>query len=235
MAQVDASIGGKTGVDLPFSKNLIGTFWQPMAVLASPEALRTLSERDYAGGLAEVTKYAMIADAGLMRLCERSVEAVMERDPEALRRLIKRCARIKAQVVAQDEREAGLRAILNYGHTVGHALEAASRYRRLSHGEAVSIGMVVACEIAAQRGLADRDTCLRQRALLESFGLPTAVPAWAQTEHILALTGFDKKRRGRRLRLVLPTGVGKVTIADDVPPRAIRAAIAAAGATRKRT
>jgi 3-dehydroquinate synthase len=234
LAQVDAAIGGKTGVDLPLGKNLAGTFWQPIGVLASPAALATLKPQDYACGLAEVVKYAMVADERLMGVCERRAGAVLERDLETLRLLIRRCARTKAQVVAADERESGLRAILNYGHTVGHALEAVSSYRRLSHGEAVSIGMVVAGEIAARLGLCDRETCARQKAALESFGLPTAVPDWAEGRELISRLGLDKKRYRGRLRFVLPRRVGCVTVTEDVPQRAVTAALRVARATRKR-
>jgi 3-dehydroquinate synthase len=234
LAQVDASLGGKTGVNLPAGKNLLGTFWQPLGVLAVPKVLSSLTSNDFASGLAEVAKYAMISGEGLLRLCERNQRAILERDPATMRLIVAECARIKAKVVCKDEREEGLRTILNYGHTVGHAIEAESGYRRVGHGHAVSIGMVAAAEVALRAGLVSEEFCERQRSLLESFGLPVTVPPWAQTDALMERIRFDKKRMGGKIRLVLPEGVGAVLIDDNVSPRAMRTGIEAARVTRKR-
>jgi 3-dehydroquinate synthase len=235
LAMVDAAIGGKTGVNHPGGKNLIGAFHQPKLVLIDPLVLATLPEREFRAGMAEVIKYAVIGDGILFR----DLETAAERDPRGglasreavgpvlLQRLLERSAAAKARVVAADEREGGLRAILNYGHTLGHAVENLSGYGTWLHGEAVGLGMLAAGDIAVAMGLwsqADQD---RQRRLIAAAGLPMDWPA-LDPEAVLASLQADKKVRQGKVRFVLPTGVGSVTIRDDVEPATIRAALAVA-------
>ncbi len=235
LAMVDAAIGGKTGVNHPGGKNLIGAFHQPKLVLIDPRVLATLPEREFRAGMAEVIKYAVIGDEQLFDDLEQAAVrdpqgALASRDaigPELLQRLLERSAAAKARVVAADEREGGLRAILNYGHTLGHAVENLSGYGTWLHGEAVALGMVAAGDIAVAMGLwsqADQD---RQRRLVAAAGLPMGWPA-LDPDAVLSSLQVDKKVRQGKVRFVLPTGVGSVTIRDDVDPATIRAALAVA-------
>ncbi|MDW8373088.1 MAG: 3-dehydroquinate synthase [Planctomycetota bacterium] len=227
LAMVDSAVGGKTGIDIPAGKNLIGAFCQPVAVICDPAVLTTLDERNYRAGLAEVIKYGVIRDAALLAWLEGQAEAVSARDPEAIAHIVHESCRIKAWYVACDEREEGLRAELNLGHTFGHALEAESGYQGLLHGEAVAIGMRLACVLARSLGvLADPDLPARLDALLTRFGLPLRYPATdpALIERLVARTALDKKARGGRVRFVLPVRAGQVTVL----PVADQAAIAAA-------
>jgi len=219
LAQVDSSVGGKVGINHPRGKNLIGAFYQPLGVLIDTQTLATLPERDYRSGLAEVVKYGVILDAAFFEFLESHVEAINRREPETLDAVVARCCRLKADVVEQDEEErTGLRAVLNYGHTFAHAFEALARYGRLLHGEAVSIGMVYAAELACRLHRVDREFYNRQRDLLTAFGLPVALPAdcgWETTE-VLDRMRLDKKSAAGRLRFVLPTRLGHVELVDDV-------------------
>ncbi len=235
LAMVDAAIGGKTGVNHPGGKNLIGAFHQPKLVLIDPRVLATLPDREFRAGMAEVIKYAVIGDAQLFDDLEEAASsdpqgALASREaigPERLQRLLERSAAAKARVVAADEREGGLRAILNYGHTLGHAVENLSGYGTWLHGEAVGLGMLAAGEIAVAMGLwsqADQD---RQRRLVAAAGLPMGWPA-LDPEAVLTSLQADKKVRQGKVRFVLPTGVGSVTIRDDVDPATIRTALAVA-------
>jgi 3-dehydroquinate synthase len=211
LSQVDSSVGGKTGVNLSEGKNLLGAFHQPRLVVADVGTLRTLPEREFQSGLAEVVKHAMIADAGLFDLLEARAGDMLRRDPHVLQGVVARNCAIKAAVVEADEREGGRRAILNFGHTVGHALEAALAYGTVTHGEAVARGMVVATELSVRRGLCPRQDADRLVALLQRFGLlTTAVPAFEALEkYILS----DKKRRAGVLQFVLTRGVGSASLA----------------------
>jgi 3-dehydroquinate synthase len=236
LAMVDAAIGGKTGVNHAGGKNLIGAFHQPRLVLIDPTTLATLPEREFRAGMAEVIKYGVIGDADLFAQLEAaaqgdpagalaSIEAV---GPSLLQTLLERSAAAKARVVAADEHEGGLRAILNYGHTLGHAVETLCGYGTWLHGEAVALGMLAAGEIAVAMGLwsqADQD---RQRALVAAAGLPLRWPDLNPEAVLLCLQG-DKKVREGRVRFVLPTAVGAVEIRDDVEPATIRAALAQLG------
>ncbi len=235
LAMVDAAIGGKTGVNHPGGKNLIGAFHQPKLVLIDPRVLATLPEREFRAGMAEVIKYAVIGDGQLFEDLEQAAGrdpqgALASREaigPELLQRLLERSAAAKARVVAADEREGGLRAILNYGHTLGHAVENLSGYGTWLHGEAVGLGMLAAGDIAVAMGLwsqADQD---RQRRLVAAAGLPMGWPA-LEPEAVLTSLQADKKVRQGKVRFVLPTGVGSVTIRDDIDPATIRAALAVA-------
>lgn len=239
LAMVDAAIGGKTGVNHPGGKNLIGAFHQPRLVLIDPATLATLPEREFRAGMAEVIKYGVIGDAPLFT----ELEAAATRSPEAglsseaavgavlLQRLLERSAAAKARVVAADEREGGLRAILNYGHTLGHVVETLSGYGTYLHGEAVGLGMLAAGEIACTMGLWSRSDQERQRALVRAAGLPLVLPALDPAAVLACLQG-DKKVRDGRVRFVLPTAIGTVVIRDDVDSAAITAAITGLGPER---
>ena len=236
LAMVDAAIGGKTGVNHPGGKNLIGAFHQPRLVLIDPTTLATLPEREFRAGMAEVIKYGVIGDADLFAQLEAaaqrdpagalaSIEAV---GPSLLQTLLERSAAAKARVVAADEHEGGLRAILNYGHTLGHAVETLCGYGTWLHGEAVGLGMLAAGEIAVAMGLWSQADQERQRALVAAAGLPLRWPDLNPEAVLLCLQG-DKKVRDGRVRFVLPTAVGAVEIRDDVMPATIRAALAKLG------
>ena len=228
LAMVDAAIGGKTGVNHPGGKNLIGAFHQPKLVLIDPAVLHTLPEREFRAGMAEVIKYGVIGDPALFG----DLEAAAQRDPLGglanresvgtglLERLLERSASAKARVVAADEREGGLRAILNYGHTLGHTVETLSGYGTYLHGEAVGLGMLAAGEISLAMGLWRAEDQQRQRAVIAAAGLPLAWPA-LDPQAVLACLQGDKKVRSGRVRFVLPTAIGAVEIRDDVEPEII--------------
>jgi 3-dehydroquinate synthase len=206
---VDSSVGGKTGVDMPHGKNLVGAFHQPSLVVISVDTLDTLPSREFSAGMAEVIKYGVIWDAALFEDLEKNTEALLSGDQSLRMKVIHRCCEIKAEVVSRDERESGLREILNFGHTVGHAIEAATEYGELLHGEAISIGMLVETAIAEQRGTNLPDLRGRLKNLLARSGLPTAPPA-CDTGRIWDLMHADKKAREGRIRMVLPTRLGEV-------------------------
>ena len=232
LAMVDSSVGGKTGVNLPRGKNLAGAFHQPAGVLIDPEVLRTLPDREFSGGLAEVVKYGVISDAAFFAWLEANAEAILKRDSSILVPLIARCCELKAAVVAADEFETtGVRATLNYGHTFAHAFENLAGYGTLSHGEAVAVGMTCAARLAVSRGMIDRSVLDRQTALLERFGLPIALPPalsgspdFAPAD-VLAAMRTDKKNVGGALRLVLPVKLGEVRVFADVPEGEVTAAL----------
>jgi len=211
VAQVDASIGGKTGVNHLLGKNLIGTFFQPKLVLIDPGALRTLPQREYRAGLAEVIKYGVIADAEFFEFLERDMDQILKLETAALHRVIRTSCAIKAAVVSEDERESDRRRILNFGHTVGHALETLGGYRRYKHGEAVAIGMVVAARLAERLGLADASVGARIRALVERTRLPADLPPRSVSALIRAMRQ-DKKVQDRRIHFVLPDRIGHVVV-----------------------
>ncbi len=230
LAMVDASIGGKTGINHPLGKNLIGAFHQPRLVLADTLTLRTLAERELRAGWAEVIKHGVIRDAGLFHLLETHAAAL--RTPAGctqhpdLDAIVRRAAGVKVAVVSADEREQGERIILNYGHTLGHALEAATGYGTILHGEAVAIGMHAAARIAADLGILAAEEVERQQQLLTAYGLPTNFPADVDREQILALTLRDKKVQQKRVRWILPTTIGAVSVRDDVPETVVRKILA---------
>lgn len=207
LAMVDASIGGKVGVDTRFGKNLIGAFHPPAVVVADPETLRTLPEREYRAGLAETVKHGLIADAGYFEWIEAGVDPLLRREPAALTRLIGRSVELKAEVVTQDERETGRREILNAGHTVAHALEQVTGYA-IPHGEAVAAGLVAECRLAARLGLAPAELAERVAHLLARLGLPTAIPAGLDPAALVAAMRLDKKNRAGAIRLALPSKLG---------------------------
>jgi 3-dehydroquinate synthase len=217
LAQVDASIGGKVAVNHPRGKNLIGAFHQPRLVLIDPETLRTLPEREYRAGLAEVVKTAVALNADLFVSLETDLPALGRRDPALLEAVIAACCAEKARIVERDEREeTGLRMVLNYGHTVGHALEALSGYRRWLHGEAVAIGMAAAGRLAVRLGWTEARSAARQDAVLEGVGLPTRFSGLDPREIANALR-HDKKAREGRVPFVLMRSVGRAEVCHDVP------------------
>lgn len=222
-AMVDAAVGGKTGVNHPLGKNLIGAFHQPRLVLGDTNTLATLPQRELRAGWAEVVKHGVIRDAGLFALLEQFVAAGQ---PDVqLGDVIRRGVAVKVRVVSNDEREDGERIILNYGHTLGHALESVAGYGALLHGEAVAIGMHAAARIAQRLGLFSAEDVERQRRLLAGFGLPIDFPKGISSDALLAVALRDKKVQARRVRWVLPTTIGSVVVRDDVPTDLVAAVI----------
>ncbi|MEW6324072.1 MAG: 3-dehydroquinate synthase [Nitrospirota bacterium] len=226
VAQVDASIGGKTAVNHPRGKNLIGTFYQPALVFSDVAVLRSLPKRQLVGGLAEVVKYGVIADAGLFAYLEEHCGELLDARSGPLEQIVFQSARIKADVVVKDEREAGLRRVLNYGHTLGHAIEATTGFRRFHHGEAVAIGMQFAAQLSAGLGLCDDALVSRQRKLLERIGLPAVLPARLDQQRLLAAMALDKKVKGGQWHFVLPERLGRVRV-EPVEAARVRQILAA--------
>src|SRR5271157_4220549 len=223
LAQVDAAIGGKTGVNLLAGKNLLGTFHQPRAVLVDPSVLKTLPAREYRAGLYESLKCGIIGDAGLFRLFEEKHKEILAKDPAVVEQVIADSVRLKASVVSADEREGGFRQVLNLGHTIGHALEAETRYTQLLHGEAVAWGMVAATYIALSTGKLDRVTAGRiSNAVLGFEKLPRMT---LQTASILKRLRSDKKTRQGVVHFILPREIGKVEITSDVPEAVVHSAV----------
>lgn len=226
LAQVDSSVGGKVGINLPHAKNMVGAFWQPAYVLIDIQVLQTLPDREYRAGLAEVVKYGVIADAPFLDLLEQHQDAVGARDPDLLGQIVCRCCQIKARVVAADERElSGQRAILNYGHTFAHALEAVTGYATYLHGEAVALGMVCASRLAERLQLVGPGFADRQQTLLAAWGLPTRWPP-ADPDALLASMRQDKKSVQGQLRLILPTAWGEVASFQGIDELLIREVLA---------
>lgn len=228
VAQVDSAIGGKTGINLAAGKNLVGAFWQPRGVIADIDTLATLPAREFTSGLAEVVKYGMILDAEFFAWLEANTAAIVAREPAAIEHLVQRSAELKAFVVERDERElTGLRACLNYGHTFAHAFETATGYGTLLHGEAVSLGMVAAAQLAATLGRITAETVSRQHTLLEHLGLPVTTNTLAAVadDTLLAIMGRDKKTVHGQLRFVLPDRIGHVELVEGIDPAAVTAAI----------
>lgn len=220
VAQVDSSVGGKTGVNHPLGKNMIGAFYQPSLVLLDTQTLHTLPKREWIAGFAEVVKYGMIADRKFFTFLEHRIDDIVKLDETALHHVVKRCCEIKASVVAKDERESGLRRILNYGHTIGHALESLGKYKKYIHGEAVGIGMVHEADLAHSLGLCSEQVVTRQRDLVRRVGLPIGLPTlnfrdlWGAMLH-------DKKVAHGRIHCVLPKAVGTVTV-DPIDQKAVK-------------
>jgi 3-dehydroquinate synthase len=221
VSQVDSSIGGKTGVNLSQGKNLVGAFYPPRLILTDPAVLRTLPDREFRGGLAEVIKHGIIADAKMFAYLERNMTKVLRRDPAALEYLIPRNAAIKARVVTKDERESGLREILNFGHTFAHALESTTKYRRYQHGEAVAWGMMAAALLAHETGVCSADYVSRIVALIRQIG---PLPPWPRVpaKSLISAMRSDKKTLHGKLRFVLSPRLGKAGSYDNVPLDAVR-------------
>ena len=223
LAQVDSSVGGKVGVNLPEGKNLVGNFLQPRAVFADIGVLGTLPDRELRAGLMESVKAGIVRDRALVRFMEEHAEEILARDSKALVRVIAASVRVKADVVRQDERESGLRMILNFGHTVGHALEAATRYKAMLHGEAVGWGMVAALHVARIRGTITGAQMERMEKLIYRYGpLPELNVNAAK---VLAATGSDKKNVGGVRRFLLPVGIGDAGVVEDVTAKELEAAV----------
>jgi 3-dehydroquinate synthase len=226
LAMVDASIGGKTGVNHPHGKNLIGAFHQPRLVLIDPQVLATLPPREFRAGMAEVIKYGIIWDSDLFEQLEAAPHLDQRRiSEELLQTILTRSCQAKAHVVSQDEKEAGLRAILNYGHTIGHAVESLTGYRTVNHGEGVAIGMVAAAQIAVDLGLWEQESADRQQVLLEKTGLPTKLPAGMDIDAILESLLTDKKVKSGKVRFVLPTKIGAAIVTDQATDAVIRSVL----------
>ena len=217
LAMVDSSVGGKTGVNHPMGKNMIGAFYQPRLVLMDLDTLRTLPKEEFLSGMAEVIKYGVIADRELFDYLDKNREKVLGLEPGPLAHVVRRCCEIKAGVVSKDEREGGLRAILNFGHTVGHAVETAENYTR-RHGEAVAIGMVYASRLAHRTGLCDASVPERVEKLITSYGLPANLSALSRKPSVAELINamqVDKKAEGGKVRFVLPKEIGEVIVTKE--------------------
>ncbi len=225
LAQVDSSVGGKTAINHPAGKNMVGAFYQPLRVVCDLDTLRSLPPRELRAGLAEVIKYGPIADADLLDWIEAHLDALLAGDALALAHVVRRSCEIKARVVGQDEREAGLRAILNFGHTFGHAIEAGLGYGEWLHGEAVACGMVMAADLSARLGLVDAAFALRLRALIERAGLPVRGPALGAGRY-LELMRVDKKAMGGEIRFVLIDAPGRALV-RSAPDALVRDTLAA--------
>jgi 3-dehydroquinate synthase len=234
LAQVDSSVGGKVGVNLKAGKNLVGAFYQPRFVLCDLASLDTLPPREFRSGLAEVIKYGIIYDAGLFRKLERGLPGLLERAGGILGSVISRCCAIKAEVVGQDETDAGLRAILNFGHTVGHALEAISGYGQFLHGEAISLGQIAAAEMSAAILGLTRGEVERIRSLLARSGLPIGIKlSPAQNARLLAAMRLDKKVSGGDIKFVLARHIGEVEFGRQVPGPVLNSALVSLAVTSR--
>ena len=223
LAMIDAAIGGKTGVNYSQGKNLIGAFYQPRLVVVDPEVLQTLQSREFHSALAEIIKYGVVWDAELFHCLEATsnLRTLLDFQSHILFFLLSRSCQAKADIVAQDEKETSLRALLNYGHTIGHAVESLTEYRQFSHGEAVAIGMVAAGEIAVFLNLWSRQEAQRQLALIEKAGLPNFIPSNLEVEMIMEILSWDKKVQNGKVRFVLPTKIGSACVSEQVPPKLV--------------
>ena len=224
LAQVDSAIGGKVGVNHTLGKNLIGAFYPPASVLIDPELLTTLPRREFRAGLYEVIKYGMIANRDLFERVERDLSALFDHNQKALQPIIAECCRIKGSIVETDEREAGLRRILNFGHTVGHAIEAVTKYRRFKHGEAVGYGMLVAADIAERRRTLAPESSKALSELVAKLG-PMPSVTDLSSKQVIDMINRDKKIKDGKLHFVLPSSIGTTVVVDDVTTRQINAAL----------
>jgi 3-dehydroquinate synthase len=225
LAQVDSAIGGKVGVDHPLAKNMIGAFYQPLLVCIDPAVLSSLPDKHVRNGMAEVIKYGVIADEGLFGLLERHSNSLERLDAGLLEDVIKRCCQIKARIVQQDVRETtGLRSILNYVHTIGHAIESVTDYKRFSHGEAVAIGIMASSKIARILKLLPEEAEKRQNQLLIAAGLPTTLSG-VGSQSIIEAIKLDKKASAGQNKFVLPRSIGRVVVKENIPPETIELAL----------
>lgn len=216
LSQVDSSVGGKTAVNHPLGKNMVGAFYQPKAVIIDINCLKTLPEREFSAGMAEVIKYGIIYDQDFFVWLQENVSAIKSLQPVEITYMIKRCCEIKAEIVAQDEKEHGIRALLNLGHTFGHAIEAEQGYGNWLHGEAVAAGMVLAAETSLLKGLIERDDVDQIISLIKAFKLPAKAPELMKYEHFAKHMQLDKKVLDGKLRLILPTSIGTSGIFSDI-------------------
>lgn len=217
LSQVDSSVGGKTGVNHPLGKNMIGAFWQPKAVLVDTDTLTTLPSRELSAGLAEVIKYGLIRDEAFLSWLEESMQALRSVEPDVIAEAIAKSCQIKADIVAEDETEQGVRALLNLGHTFGHAIEAHQGYGNWLHGEAVGAGMAMAATLSRQLGWIDEAALTRAQAVIQSAGLPLAAPANMSADDFLVRMRLDKKNIDEKLRLVLLKDLGDACVSDATP------------------
>lgn len=225
LAQVDSSVGGKVAVNRPGGKNIVGAFYQPGLVAADTAVLKTLPPREIKSGLAELLKYGVISDTGFFGWLEENTGKLLSLDEDALAHAVAVSCRIKAQVVEADETEQGLRAILNFGHTAGHAVEVLSGYGVYSHGEAVAAGMAAAARLAEAIGLLPAEQARRVVSLIRRAGLPVSLPPSLEIDDIIASMRQDKKARAGNLTFVLPVGIGSVKVFDDIPEKLVREAL----------
>ena len=225
LSQVDSSVGGKTAVNHPLGKNMIGAFYQPKAVLIDTNSLSTLPAREFAAGMAEVIKYGIIYDAEFFNWLEHNLESIKAQDSAAMQHMIARCCAIKAEIVAIDERESGLRALLNLGHTFGHAIEAEQGYGNWLHGEAVATGIVLASSVATKMNWLNASEFRRIVALLESFDLPTVAPANMGYDIFMQHMRHDKKVQAGKLNFVIPNKIGEAKVTNQVPEEVLRAVL----------
>ncbi len=225
IAQVDSSVGGKTAVNHPKAKNLIGVFYQPKYVLIDIDVLKSLPEREFKSGLAEVVKHGVIMDKELFEYMESNVSRILALDPQSIEQIVARSCKDKVTIVEQDEKEQNIRAILNYGHTIGHGIETVTDYKVYRHGEAISIGMIVAGKIAVNKGILKEENLIRQINLLKAYGLPTTFPD-LNVDSIINAIYLDKKIKADfKLRFVLPKDIGEAIIMENVEEREVRKAI----------
>ncbi|MFH2011188.1 MAG: 3-dehydroquinate synthase [Pseudomonadota bacterium] len=213
LAQVDSSVGGKTGVNHSKGKNLIGAFYQPSLVFIDVNTLKTLPESEFVSGLAEVIKYGIIRDLDLFEDLENNLERILGLDQEYVLKVVKRCCSIKAKIVEEDEKESGVRSILNFGHTLGHAIEVLTNYKGYKHGEAVAIGMVVAIHISVESGVCNKDAFYRVKGLIQKAGLPTELPEFSRDEYISVIK-LDKKMGNNKVKFVMLEHIGRVKFTD---------------------
>jgi 3-dehydroquinate synthase len=224
IAQVDSSIGGKTGVDLPHGKNLLGTFYQPCAVFADLSFLETLPEKEFNNGLAEIIKYGAIDDEKMFRMMESNMDAIKSKDSKLMLSLVETCCQIKKSIVEIDEKEQGLRRILNFGHTLGHALETISQYK-ITHGEGVALGMIAAARLSEKMGYLEGNETKRIEALIRNAGLPGKISKSFAGHDIIPLLRMDKKKKGDIIHFVLLKKIGMPFISGNIDPKLITAVI----------
>jgi 3-dehydroquinate synthase len=222
LSQVDSSVGGKTGVNHALGKNMIGAFYQPQCVLIDIDVLASLPERELQAGLAEVIKYGLLGNAGFFNWIEQNLDGLLARDPELLAQAVRISCEEKARIVAADEKEGGIRALLNLGHTFGHAIEAAMGYGNWLHGEAVATGMVMAADLSRRLGWINADDALRARALIERAGLPVCPPATMTAEQFMDLMAVDKKVQSGKIRFVLMRGIGDAVVESAIAPELLQ-------------
>ena len=215
LAQVDSSVGGKTGVNHPLGKNMIGAFYQPQCVIADTNTLHSLPDRELRAGLAEIIKYGAIQDARFFAWLDENIDSILEREPASLAHAIEVSCRSKAEVVAKDERETGIRAILNFGHTFGHAIETWLNYKKWLHGEAVAVGMVMAADFSRRLNLLSAHQASQVEQIIKRTGLPVLPPVGMSTTDFLEAMSLDKKVQGKTIRIIVLDGIGKAEIKDD--------------------